>query len=150
MPFGKFYPAKTERVKTILGEVVTFNTPAGYGGLFWGSVYDSDGNAISNAQDYFLELGKAHNRYHDYEYWDVIVDFIDEHCLKYVNPYCGDKHHYQSGFGGDEADGVIDFWVEEQLPEMPKMPFEIAGKSYIMKWYYSTGDPRDDTSVSSG
>jgi hypothetical protein len=149
MPFGKFIPAKTETIKNIRGELVSYSSPAGYGGLFWGRVYDSDGNLIRLASDYFWDLGQANNPEYDFQYWEDIDKLIGEHCEKYIYPYRGDDHHYQYGFGGDESDGLIDFWVKDPIPEMPDMPFEIAGKKYVMKWDYSSGDPHDDTSVSS-
>jgi hypothetical protein len=149
MPFGKFHPAKTEMIKTISGEIIEHSSPAGYGGLFWGRVYDSDGNLIRLASDYFWELGKENNPEYDFQYWEEIDELIHEHCLLYVQPYTSDRHHYQSGFGGDESDGLIDFWVKDPIPEMPDMLFEIAGKKYTIKWNYSSGDMYDDTSVSS-
>jgi hypothetical protein len=140
MPFGKFYPAKKEPIKTISGETIEHSSPDGYGGLFWGCVYDSDGKQIRMAQDYFWNLGKDDHPEDDFKYWYDIDELIHQHCLKYIHPYRGDRHHYQSGFGGDESDGLIDFWVKEQVPEMPDMPFEIAGKQYVLKWEYSSGD----------
>lgn len=140
MPFGKFHPAKTENVTNFRGETIEVSTPAGYGGLFWGEVYDSDGNRIKMASDYFWDLGKEDYPEDDFKYWEVIDEFIHQHCLKYIHEYRGKDHHYQSGFGGDESDGLIDFWTEKPIPEMPDMPFEIAGKKYVIKWDYSSGD----------
>jgi hypothetical protein len=143
MPFGKFYPAKTETIKNIRGETIEHSSPAGYGGLFWGRVYDSEGKRIRMAEDYFWELGKVDHPEDDFKYWYDIDELIHQHCLKYIHPYRGDLH-YQSGFGGDECDGLIDFWVKEPIPEMPDMPFEIAGKKYTIKWEYSSGSMYDD------
>ena len=140
MSFGKFQPAKTETIKNMHGETVTVNTPAGYSGLFWGAVYNSKGKNIRQADDYFLELGETHDPDDGFKYWDIISDAISEHCVKYIEPVCGPHHHYQSGFGGDESNGLIDFWTEKPIPEMPDMEFEIAGKKYVIKWKYSSGD----------
>jgi hypothetical protein len=139
MPFGTFTPARDEMITNMNGDTVPLHTPAGYGGLFWGKVYTSDGNKIESAQDYFWELGKVDNPENDFKYWEKIIDFINHHCIKYIGPVCGITHHYQSGFGGDESDGLIDFWTEKPVPEMPDMPFEIAGKAYVLKWEYSAG-----------
>ena len=143
MPFGKFHPAKDEMITTQRGEKVPLKTPAGYGGLFWGRVYGPDGKRIKIAQDYFMELGQDED---EFKYWYEIDTLIHQHCVKYISPYCGPRHHYQSGFGGDESDGLIDFWTEKPIPEMPDMPFEIAGKAYVLKWEYSSGshDESDD------
>jgi len=136
MPFGKFHAAKDEMITTMRGDKVPLKTPAGYGGLFWGRVYGPDGKKITIAQDYFMELGKDED---EFKYWYEIDALIHQHCMKYIHPYRGDNHHYQSGFGGDESDGLIDFWTEKPIPEMPDMPFEIAGKAYVLKWDYSHG-----------
>jgi hypothetical protein len=140
MAFGRFIPAKTNTIKNSSGNTVTYNTPAGYVGLFWGRVYDSEGIDIGMAGEYFWELGKIDFPDDDFKYWHEINDAIDIYCLKYIDPYSSLDHHYQSGFGGDECSGLIDFWTKEPIPEMPDMPFEIAGKKYIMKWEYSSGD----------
>lgn len=144
MPFGKFYPAKKEMIKTMRGESVLLETPAGYGGLFWGRVYDSDGKRMRMASDYFWNLGQENNPEHDFQYWEDIDQLIGEYCAKYIHPYCGDRHHYQYGFGGDESDGLIDFWVKDPIPEIPDMPFEIAGKKYVIKWEFSSGSLEED------
>lgn len=144
MPFGKFRPESTETIKNMYGEMVTFTNHAGYGGLFWGSVYDSDGNQIRMADDYFWDFGKVDHPEDDFKYWYDIDNFIGEHCDKYIRPYSSNIHHYQYGFGGDESNGLIDFFVENPIPEMPDMPFEIAGKNYVMKWIYSSGSMEDD------
>ena len=144
MPFGKFCPAKTEMIKNIHGEMIEFHQRAGYGGLFWGSVYGPDGKKIKMANDYFWELGKVDHPEDDFKYWYDIDELISQHCTQYIGPYRGPDHHYQSGFGGDESDGLIDFWTENPVPEMPDMPFTIAGKNYVLKWRYSSGDMYDD------
>jgi len=132
MPFGKFKPAKSERTTDSRGHPVVLNTPAGYGGIFWGTVYDSNGKIVD--EDYFSDL--AENTDDDYKYWDIIDEFILEHCLKYIDPFCGGQRCYQSGFGGKYSSGLIDFWTKDPIPEMPDMLFEIEGKKYIMKWRY--------------
>jgi hypothetical protein len=139
MPFGTFHPAEDKVITTMYGDQVPLKTPAGYGGLFWGHVYDSDGKQLCMASEYFLDLGKTDHPEDDFKYWYDIDELIHRHCMKYVHPYRGDTHHYQSGFGGDDCDGLIDFWLTEQVPEMPDMPFEIAGTQYVLKWTYSPG-----------
>jgi hypothetical protein len=131
MPFGKFSPAKTEIVKSMSGQEITVNTPAGYSGIFWGTVYDSDETPMTGAYEYFMALDDL-----DTDCLDRISDLIYKHTLTYIDPYCGEHHHYQSGFGGDENDGLIDFWTENSIPEMPDMPFEVAGRQYVLKWDY--------------
>ncbi len=145
MPFGKFRPARDEIITTMSGDKVPLHTPAGYGGLFWGRVYGPDGNRIRIADDYFWELGQVDHPEDDFKYWYDIDELINQHCTKYIGPYRGSDHHYQSGFGGDESSGLIDFWTAERIPEMPDMPFEIAGKAYVLKWEYSSGSDESDS-----
>jgi hypothetical protein len=151
MSFGKFHPAKKSTLKTIDGETKTVDTPAGYGGLFWGYVYNSQEKVIPHAEDYFLELGEKNDPSDQFKYWDIIDHKITSHCLKYIDPYCGANHHYQSGFGGDEGNGLIDFWTEKRIPEMPDLEFEIEGEKYTIKWLYSSGgyESSDDDSSES-
>jgi hypothetical protein len=138
MAFGKFIPAEEKMITNIYGEQVLLKKPAGYGGLFWGSVYFKDsGEHIKMAEFYFTDL--AENNDNDtYDYWEKIDDCIGKHCKKYL-PSKGEHHHYQYGFGGDEGDGLIDFWLPKPVKEMPDMEFEIEGIKYVMKWDYSPG-----------
>jgi hypothetical protein len=137
MSFGRFYPAENRIITNIYGEKVPLNKPSGYGGLFWGSVYDAKGKHIEMASDYFWDREDLNTE--DLNAWEEISNFIDDHCSKYIKPYCDDRHHYQSGFGGDECDGLIDFWTKDPIPDMPDMPFEIAGEKYTIRWDYSGG-----------
>ena len=140
MPFGKFQPAKSEETTDSRGRPVVLNTVAGYGGIFWGTVYDSNGNIVD--EDDFTDL--AENTDDDCKYWDMIDEFIHQHCLKYIDPHCGGERCYQSGFGGKFSSGLIDFWTKDPIPEMPDMPFEIEGKKYVMKWYYDEDEEDED------
>lgn len=138
MPFGKFIPAKNEIITNIRGEQVPLNTPSGYVGLFWGRVFHANGRRIKMAEDYFYELAKKNNEDSEFTYWELIDAEIGKHCQKYLKS--DDKYHYQYGFGGDESDGIIDFWLPEQVQEMPPLRFKIRGKTYILRWEYSGGD----------
>ena len=138
MPFGKFIPAKNEIITNMYGEKVPLNTPAGYGGLFWGRVYDEDGKRIELAADYFWDMAEANGEENEATYWEFIDGEIGKHCEKYIKS--DDMHHYQYGFGGDESDGLIDFWLPEPVQEMPPMAFEVCGKKYTIQWDYSSGD----------
>jgi len=142
MPFGKFHPAKSEIIKNMYGEKVPLDTPAGYGGLFWGRVFHGNGRRIKLASDYFIELAKKNGEENEFTYWEFIDEEIGKHCQKYIDPFnITDGHyHYQYGFGGDESDGLIDFWVPTEIPEMPPLRFKIKNKKYILRWEYSSGD----------
>ena len=130
MPFGKYCPVEK-------------HTPAGYSGLFWGTVYGKYGERIANAQDYFRELAEE-NGVDGFIYEDEISDALEEHCEIYIDPYCGIDYNYQSGFGGDDCDGLVDFWTEKPIPTMPPMYFKICKRIYVMKFEYSSGSEEDE------
>lgn len=140
MPFGKFIPARNEIITNMYGEQVHHSTPPGYGGLFWGRVHNKDGKRIRLAEDYFYDLAKKNGEETEFVYWEHIDSEIGKHCQKYIDPFYKSSHHYQYGFGGDESDGLIDFWLPEPIPEMPPMTFEICGEKYTIEWEYSSGD----------
>lgn len=139
MPFGKYIPSE-EVFGECMGREVLVTTPAGYAGLFWGTVYEMDGTKINHAEAHFeqLALNDGKDRY---EYVNLIADVIDNHCHNYIAPYCGEngEYNYQSGFGGDESDGMIDFWCEKPIPRMPNSLFGFGGKTWFIKWEYSNG-----------
>ena len=115
MSFGKYQPKDS-----------TLNTHSGYAGLFWGHIYDSKGNEIKNAEEHFMP----------FEYWDIIDDAIGEHCNKYLGPLIKNNliYSYQYGFGGDNCNGLIDFWLPVQVSEMPDLKFKIKDEEYTLKW----------------
>lgn len=140
MPYGKYNPAKSEKIINSRGETTIINTPEGYSGLFWGKVYCDDVE-IQNAEDYFLKITGS-DEHLEFDYWDQISDIIEQHCTKYIFPYVKDhyNYHYQSGFGGDECDGLIDFWLPVPIPKMPDIVFKIQGKIYQLRWTFSSGE----------
>jgi hypothetical protein len=142
MPFGKFSPAESRMITNSRGEKLPLNTPAGYAGLFWGKVFHGNGRRIKNAEDYFCNLAKKNGEDYEYLYWDIIGEAIDLYCEKYIAPLINDhdQYHFQSGFGGDECDGLIDFWLPEPIAKMPPLRININGKNYILRWEYSSGD----------
>lgn len=133
-------------IKTWGENTVKISNPEGYYGLFWGRVYDQNGKCIYPASDYFMKLAEE-KKIDTFHYWDTIYELIDAYCKKHITPLVedddDDKYHYQSGFGGDECDGLIDFWLPKQVPDLPDMPFTIDGTSYVLKWVYA-GDDEDN------
>lgn len=134
--YGKYSKAKSLVITSSNGEKVSIKNPAGYSGIFFGSVYDSNDNKIKSAENYFIDED------HDYTQWDIISEKIDEYCAKYIDPLLGTNPHYsyQCGFGGKFFDGLIDFWLPVKVPELPNLAFEIKDKKYTMKWEYSSWD----------
>lgn len=139
MAFGEYHAAEESMITNIHGEQVLLKTPAGYGGLFWGNVYFKDtGECISMAEYYFTDLGERNDDC-IYDYWMTIDEYIGKHCKKYLPKKTSEHHHYQYGFGGNNCDGLIDFWLAEPVKKMPDMEFVIEGVTYVLKWRYSSG-----------
>jgi hypothetical protein len=135
MPFGKYYPSKNIKFGN-----KTIKKPGGYSGLFWGSVYTKENKKIQNASNYFLNQSEE-NGLDEYDYWDKIDTEINKHCEKYISPYLVEdrSYHYQTGFGSNHCDGLIEFWLPVEVPEMPDFKFIIDNNEYTMKWQYSDG-----------
>jgi hypothetical protein len=112
--------------------------PSGYTGLFWGTVYTAKGKKLESAEDYFMRLAEK-NDLDEFDYSDLISEKIREYCNEHVESLAGDNRSYgcQCGFGGDESDGLIDFWLPTKVPDLPDMNFVILEKEYTLKWKYS-------------
>jgi hypothetical protein len=131
------------------GTEYNYERPAGYTGLFRGHVTDIDGNKLDdyNACDYFLTLRNPENNdltdgALNFETWDMINDQLSNFIGKHM-PKQEDKYHWQCGFGGDESDGLIDFFCKQKVKLPPPMIFEVYGKKYEMTWTYSGDSDRD-------
>lgn len=142
MAYGSFKPAEVKTFKDFKDETVVLNTPAGYAGLFLGRLYDSDGYRVRCGSNYLMDLAEENGEEDGFAYWDVVSALIDKQCETYLKPLMnGDESYaYQSGFGGDESDGLIDFWLPTQVPELPNIPFEVGGKKFELRWEYSADE----------
>ena len=116
----------------------------GYTGLFWGSVRNADGSAVKgtriyngeefptdSAEEYFFNIEDA---------WEIINDKLYRHLHTHIGDVEHDKYHWQCGFGGDEMDGLLDFWLPRQIACPPDMTFEVLGKKYVMSFSYGGED----------
>lgn len=142
MPFGEFNPEEVSFHNVSSGQRVPHFMPSGYSGLFWGKMFYGNGRRINSADNYFVELARKNGENDEYIYWTLIDAAIEKHCEDYLGPILKDneKYTYQYGFGGDECDGLIDFWLPKQVPKMPPLRFKILGKKYILRWEYSSGE----------
>lgn len=92
------------------------------GGLIRAQVYGPQG-LIKYADDFFdCETDS----------WEIIANAMDE-VLSPILPARGvNKSHWQSGFGGDEGNGLIDYWLPEKITALPDVIFTIEGVEYKM------------------
>lgn len=126
--------------------------PAGYTGLFRGTVVDDFGNKVGehSAADYFLKLQDPAEKPLqegdlNFDTWDIIYEQMNNFVRKYM-PQMSSTYRYQYGFGGDESDGIIDFFCEHQIGELPDMHFSVYGKYYKIVWNYIE-DEADDPAI---
>jgi len=129
---ARYYPEKILENGRVLKSQIT---PKAYSGMFWGSVSNEDGSTLKYASDYFFEVvdnGK--------EAWDIINDKLDRHLQTHIGDVDSKKYRWQSGFGGDEMDGLLEFWLPTRIECPPDMKFEILGKTYVMSFHYDGGD----------
>jgi hypothetical protein len=138
MAYGKFIPARKFSGTRKDGTKYSGESPAGYSGLFRANVtyangkrvFAEDGDEVYSVSDYFF------NR--DESSWETVNDSMDKFYGAIV-PRDG-TYGCQYGFGGDEGDGLIDFFAKERI-EVPKpMKFELFGTEYVMSWYYCGED----------
>ena len=144
--YGKYYPVHKFDGKRSDGTEYSGETPAGYGGLFRADVTDMDGNSLHDysVADYFLGLKNPDENEDTYknlnfETWEIINEHVRDVLSKHM-PEQDDKYHWQCGFGGDEGDGLIDFFCKEKIDLPPPSIFRVYGKSYRMTWYYDGDD----------
>jgi hypothetical protein len=97
-------------------------------GLIRANLYNQDGSLLKNAEDYFFEMDEEGS------YWGIISDKMNNHVSKYFPERESGKNVWQTGFGGDESDGLIDFALQTYPPAVPDMEFDIDGIVYIMKF----------------
>ena len=110
------------------GEKLTSKSgTTGYSGIFWGSVRNEDGSQLQYAQDVFFEIDGA---------WEIINDKLQRHLQKHIGVVDRKNYHWQCGFGGDEMDGMLDFWLPTPLDCPPDMKFTILNKKYVMSFSY--------------
>jgi len=155
--YGQLKKARYHVKKTLLnGKSINAHiSPKGYYGVFWGSVSNEDGSVptrmkkfgdgeieTENAQEYFYDM-KVDDRGNDA--YDIINDNLHRHLQTHIGEVDPIKYHWQCGFGGDEMDGMLDFWLPTKIKCPPDMKFAILGKNYVMSFSYA----EDDSGLSS-
>jgi hypothetical protein len=116
----------------------------GYVGMFWGTVLNEDGSKLKGMMKYGDEMVKTNQASDilfdvtdgDQTAWEIINDDLSIHITKHIGNV-DQPYSWQCGFGGDEMDGCLDFWLPTKIACPPDMQFEINGKMYIMKFKYS-------------
>lgn len=120
----------------------------GYIGLFWGSVRNEDGSVLKSTKKYgeeIVESDSATDYFFDIEdngneAWDIINEKLQRHMRTHIGKVDFHEYHWQCGFGGDEMDGLLDFWLPTQIGCPPDMQFEILGRKYVMSFNYGGND----------
>ena len=74
------------------------------------------------------------------EAWDIINDKLHCQLQTQIGKVDFNKYHWQCGFGGDEMDGLLDFWLPTQIACPADMHFTILGKNYVMSFIYGGDD----------
>ena len=150
--YGKYQPVEKYSGKRSDGTEYSGETLAGYSGSFHGSVTDMNGNTMPEymACDYFLTLrNPKNNTLRDdalnFEAWEIIDSYISNSVCKYM-PKHDYNYYWQSGFGGDEIDGLVDFFCKEKVELLPPVIFRLYGKSYKLTWHYCGDYDSDDES----
>ena len=96
-----------------------------YVGLVRAKIYNKD-DIIRNAQDEFFSI--------DENSWLEISNKMTKHVKKFFPKKEYGKNTWQSGFGGDDSDGTIDFALQAHPPAISDMRFKFNGKFYTMKF----------------
>jgi hypothetical protein len=119
------------------GDKKTRSNVEGYEGEFYGIIHDKKTGKKIVVDDEFDEED-------DYPY---IQKKLKSHCAKYCednftkeeNKELDDpdsEYEFICGFGGDEQDGIINFFVDKKIPLPPNMEIEFDDKTYIMSFKF--------------
>lgn len=104
--------------------------PYNWCGLMRAKVYTDKGELIRRMSEYVM-FGVPNG---DHICSDI-ADLLHDHAKKYLPKDESGKNVWQTGFGGDEGDGLIDYALDVEPPDIPDMEFVVDGKTYIMKFY---------------
>jgi len=144
MGYGKFSPARKFSGTRMDGSHYSGETPNGYTGMFRAKVTLANGKEILT--EYGCNVYSVSNYFfeRDNNSWETVNEFMKKFYGPIV-PYDG-SYGCQYAFGGDESDGLIDFFAKERV-ELPRpMKFELFGNEYLLTWYYQSEE--DDNSES--
>ena len=107
----------------------------GYEGEFYGIISEKNTGHQITENDF------------DTEEYDIINEKLNLHCEEYrkanfteeENKELDDSqsiYEFRCGFGGDDQNGVINFFVSKQIPLPSKMKFTINNITYIMRFKF--------------
>lgn len=92
------------------------------GGLIRAQVYGPNG-LIKHADDFFdCETDE----------WVIINDAMKKVLIPILPERGVDKSNWQCGFGGDEGNGLVDYWLPKKIAYLPNVVFKIKGIEYKM------------------
>lgn len=147
MSYGKFVPARKYSGTREDGTTYSGEIPAGYSGLFRARISNVDETPIlddNGVKLYRYTSVSDHWFNKDESIFEIVNDCMENKYGCIVLD--GKPYGAQYGFGGDECDGLIDFFAKERVKLPEPMKFEAFGKEYLMTWYYASYD--DDNSES--
>jgi len=125
----------------LYGDKMTMGKSVGYNGEFYGKIVVKEtGESVDQDDFEYDENGELSND------WDFIYDTMDGHFDKYlldtftqaelrtINE--NSDYMFYHGFGGDEGDGIFNFFSPKKIPLPPPMEFTApgTGETYVMSF----------------
>lgn len=122
---------------TKYGDEKTRSNIKGYEGEFYGIIHNKETNKKIDVDEEFDEQD-------DYSY---IEEELKSHCKKYCEDNftkeenkelnrADSEYEFICGFGGDEQDGIINFFVQKKIPLPPDMEIKFDDNTYIMSFKF--------------
>lgn len=147
MPFGEFIEYQEFILEFPNGNRKILKVGGEYHAMFTSEVYsvnkDHTGETheekILHPEKHFENLGE--------EFVIQVNRIVYYHCVEHIFPHLSEanKKRCEAGFGGDLADGIIDWYSPQPLDieGIPDISFEIKGQLYRMEWHYYKGEDDD-------
>ena len=100
--------------------------------VYYGEITDASGKSFTNSN-----FSKGNNRGFN-SYWQDINKLLESHVAEIFS----ESEIISSGFGGDDASGVVVVKSSAGEKKLPPMPFTINNKSYTMS--FNRSENRND------
>lgn len=129
----------TTRARPRSVKLIGTRSGKGYGGLLHGSIKEKKTGRERTEDDFSYGFDGTRNEY------DIINDKLAAHFTAHLNAEPGnydrkslnkEGFNWQSGFGGDEGNGEIDFFLPKKIKMLSPMSFRINNVDYIMTFSF--------------